>query len=358
MSAPDDYPAPTHEQQVEAALRESEERYRTLVEQIPAVVYLAALDGNSTTSYLAPQSARIIGYTCQDMEADPRFWDKAIHPEDRERVLAAVTACQRDGTPLSIEYRFHAKDGRQLWLHDEAAIVTFGKERCLQGVMVDISDRKRTEEAMARHRDMLVREVHHRIKNHLQGITGLLRNRAAEKPEIATVLDTAIGQINTVAQVYGLQGRVDFQRVRLCDLLAMAAEGTAGPVAVNCRREPSDRTAPLAEAEAVPVALVVNELIVNAVKHLDPPDAGRPVTVVTEIGAAVVTVTIRNAPTRLPPGFDFATGRGCGTGLELVRALLPRQGAALDFRQEGDTVVTTLRLAPPVVRIQPIEPAG
>jgi hypothetical protein len=68
------------------------------------------------------------------------------------------------------------------------------------------------------------------------------------------------------------------------------------------------------------------------------------------IDAGGVTVEIRNAPARLPPGFDFAQRRGIGTGLELVAALLPRSGATLSYRQEGDAVVTTLRLEPPVVR--------
>lgn len=221
---------------------------------------------------------------------------------------------------------------------------------------IDVTDRKLAvialREQEARQRDVLVREVHHRIKNHLQGVTGLLRNRAAEKPEIAAALDEAIGQINIVAQVFGLQGRADVERVRLCDLVRMAAEGAAGAVvAVDCQLAPPGRTAPLAQEEAVPVALVVNELIVNAVKHLDPPDPDRPVRVSVDVGAVAVTVTIRSAPARLPADFDFATGRVCGTGLGLVRALLPRQGATLTFRQDGDAVVTTLRLASPVVRL-------
>jgi two-component sensor histidine kinase len=255
-------------------------------------------------------------------------------------------------SPYEAEFRIRRHDGEYRYFLGRGVplMEPDGSLREWVGTCIDIDDRRRAEAALARQRDTLVREVHHRIKNHLQGITGLLRNRAVEKPEIAAELNEAIGQINTVAQVYGLQGRADVERVFLCDLLKMAAESAPLPVTVDCHPPVPCCAAPLAPEEAVPIALVVNELVTNAVKHIDPPDPARPVTVTVDIDAGGVTVEMRNAPARLPAGFDFAAGHGCGTGLELVRALLPRTGATLAFHQEGDAVVTTLRLEPPVVR--------
>lgn len=271
--------------------------------------------------------------------------------------LSGIEAVLNGGLPrFEMEYPCHGPH-EQRWFFMSVVPLGTVAGGGLVITHIDITRRKLAEMALreqeARQRAVLVREVHHRIKNHLQGVTGLLRNRAAEKPEIAAALNEAIGQINIVAQVFGLQGRADVERVRLCTLVQMAAEGAAGAVlAVDCQLAPPGLTAPLAQEEAVPLALVINELIVNAVKHLAFLDPARPVRASVDIGTTAVTVTIRNAPARLPADFDFATGRGCGTGLELVRALLPRQGAALVYRQEGDEVVTTLRLAPPVVRLQ------
>lgn len=202
---------------------------------------------------------------------------------------------------------------------------------------------------LSQQRDALVREVHHRIKNHLQGVTGLLREHARAHPEIAVALTEAIGQVRVIAEVFGLQGRADIERVKLCDLMYLAADGIVAPVAVVCETAAPGRTAPLAQGNEVPLALVINELVTNAVKHLDPPDPARPVLATSRIDAGGVTIEVRGGPARLPPGFDYARGLGLGTGLGLVRTLLPQAGARLEFRQEDDVVVTTLRLEPPVV---------
>jgi len=104
--------------------------------------------------------------------------------------------------------------------------------------------------------------------------------------------------------------------------------------------------------EAVPVALVLNELILNAVKHS--PDTGYAPTVALSANGISARIEIRNAPQR-PPGFDFDSGLGLGTGLRLVRSLLPSTGATLAFEHdETGLVVTRLMLGDPVVyRILP-----
>lgn len=220
--------------------------------------------------------------------------------------------------------------------------------------MVDITARKREETAriavLEGQRLTLVREVHHRIKNHLQGVTGLLREQAREHPEVAGMLDKAICRIGAIADVYGLHSsRVD-GRVRFCDIVRMAVEGAPAPVPVSCRL-PEDAPVCVENDEAVPLALVVNELLANACKHLAPSDPKRPLRVSLECGEAGALLTLRGGPARLPDGFDFETGVRTGTGLGLVRALLPRQGVSLRYRQEGDEVVTMLKLKPPVIAV-------
>lgn len=333
----------------EVALHESESFYRQTLESIPGMVFTTRPDG-----YCDYQSQQWVEYTGVPMaEHLGDGWNKLQHPDDRLRSFAAWQAAVEGRAPYDTEYRVRRHDGVYEWFQVVGRPIRNkdGKVARWFGVAVNIERIKHAEEAMKRQRDTLVREVHHRIKNHLQGITGLLRNRAAERPEIAAALFEAISQINTVAQVYGLQGRADIAQVRLCDLMKMAADSVIGPVAVNYQPvQPAGRAALLAQEEAVPIALVINELVVNAVKHLEPPEPARPVQVSVEIGTDGATAMIRNAPARLPPGFDFAAGRGCGTGLELVAALLPAKGAELEYRQEGDTVVTTLRLMSPVAQ--------
>ena len=134
----------------EEALLQSEIKYRTLVEHIPAITYIAALDESSTTLYVSPQIETILGISPADYKADPDFWVKHLHPDDRERVMDEIRRCHESDQPFISEYRMVSKDGRLVWLSDDAVIVKDdkGKPLHLHGVMYDITERKRMEELL------------------------------------------------------------------------------------------------------------------------------------------------------------------------------------------------------------------
>ena len=144
-------------QAAERAVRDSELKFRTLVERIPAVTYTAALDATRTTTYVSPQIEHYLGYLPDDYRANPDLWSRALYEEDRARVLAEVAACQTTGEPLVCEYRLRARDGRDVWFHDEAVLVRDerGQPLFLQGVQFDITDRKRAEDAARRQSELL-----------------------------------------------------------------------------------------------------------------------------------------------------------------------------------------------------------
>lgn len=134
----------------EERLRRIEAQYRALVEQIPAITYTAALDDASTTMYVSPQIESILGFSPEDYRADPDMWRKRLHPDDRDCVLLELKQSHIDNQPFRSEYRMVARDGKVVWFSDEAMIVqdSAGKPLFIQGVMTDISERKRTEEAL------------------------------------------------------------------------------------------------------------------------------------------------------------------------------------------------------------------
>ena len=138
--------------QAEWGLRYSEERYRTLVEQLPDIIYTAALDEAFTTQYVSPQIEHILGFSPEEVLAIPAFFTKRMHPEDRERVLGEVRQSLRQNTPFRSEYRIAAKDGHTVWLHDEAHIIQpgAGRPQILLGVMRDITQHKHAEQELAR----------------------------------------------------------------------------------------------------------------------------------------------------------------------------------------------------------------
>jgi PAS domain S-box-containing protein len=142
--------------QAERALRRSEARHRALVEQIPAIVYTAFPEEPGGTAYMNPQVEATLGFTPEELISDPSLWRERLHPEDRERVREEFRDLARGarGPSLQTEYRMVARDGRVVWLRDHAALVwdEARQARFLQGVMLDVTARKRAEEELARSR--------------------------------------------------------------------------------------------------------------------------------------------------------------------------------------------------------------
>lgn len=201
------------------------------------------------------------------------------------------------------------------------------------------------------HRDTLVREVHHRIKNHLQGLIGLVAEQARQRPDCSDCLDYVATQLRSVAIVHGLQSRQPNGDTRLCDMLdemilAMRrSQPTSSRVALELQLERGSIR--VAEDEAVPIALIANELLHNAAKH---GGAAGDIRVTLAEAADGVIIEFTNTG-QLPMDFDFAGERGLGTGLTLVRALLPRRGASLAYSQSGNRAGCRLTLVPPVISL-------
>jgi PAS domain S-box-containing protein len=263
----------------------------------------------------------------------PRVWDCRIVP------LAAGPAGEADTLQADAEMQ---PGGAQLLL-----------------VATDVTAQRAAERsrlaAALEQRDMLVREVHHRIKNNLQGVAGLLQQAATRHPALADALGEAVGQVRAIAQVHGLQVGAGGP-LQLAGVLRAIAESVQGSFgrAIEVVLEPEAaggaQAGPgheLPEAEAIPIALTVNELMTNAVKH------GRhacdtPVQCVLQARGGSVCIRIAG-PGRLPADFQLARIRGGVSGLGLVRALLPRRSASLSLEQRGDQVVAEVQLHPPSV---------
>ncbi len=140
----------TERKLAERQLRETEERYRTLIENLPAATYIDEVDELSTTLFVTPQIESIWGYTPQEWIAEPDLWFDALHPDDREAVLAALERHNRSGEPFEIDYRFRAKDGRWTWVSDHATVVrnAEGAIAFSQGVMFDVTERRQAEDRL------------------------------------------------------------------------------------------------------------------------------------------------------------------------------------------------------------------
>jgi PAS domain S-box-containing protein len=273
--------------------------------------------------------------------------------EQGEQVMADMREALASQAVVQREYPVPTGNAVRIWdtrlLH--LAGVGGDTPELLLLVASDVTEQRAAEQARLQaaisQRELLVREVHHRIKNNLQGVAGLLQQIAARRPEVAPVLKDAVGQVQAIAQVYGLQvgasGPLLLKRV--FDAIVGSVQRMQGRVITTAAEGGAlldDWCLP--EAEAIPIALSLNELLGNALRH----SHGAQVRCQLICDMAGVTVEIVN-PGQLPEGFALQNVKSGVSGLGLVRALLPRRSAILSLEQQGEDVCCRLELIPPSV---------
>ena len=168
----------------EVQLRNAEARYRTLVEGIPAVTFMAALQEDAAAIselYVSPQIEALLGFTQKEWLEDPVLWYRQLHPDDQERWHLEFARTCSTAEPFDSVYRFLTRDGRTVWVHGHATVVRDreGRPVFLQGVAFDITDRRLAEEAMAELNQTLERRVRDAVAEAEQRALELARSNDA-----------------------------------------------------------------------------------------------------------------------------------------------------------------------------------
>ena len=178
----------THSSASELSLPAVDARYRTLIEQIPAVVFMAYLDKGIGEAYVSPQIEEMLGFTQEEWLNDPVRWYQQIHPEDKARWSIEAAGLFMSGQPLKSLYRVLARDGHVVWFHCEAKMVRNdeGQPWFIHGVAFDISELKRAEAAGL--------EYSERLKFLSRR---LMEVQETERRNIALELHDEIGQVLT-----------------------------------------------------------------------------------------------------------------------------------------------------------------
>ncbi len=179
----------TPRRQAEQALQESDLRFRTLVEQIPAVTHMERwhdprdASASEPVTYVSPQIEEIWGITPEERISDPAVWRSLIHPEDRELVLDAERESLRDGTPRVADYRLARPDGRIVWVHEDSRLIrsSSGEPMYWLSVTFDVTQAK----VYAQKLERSVRELRHIDELRRVLLSKLVGAQEAERQRIA-----------------------------------------------------------------------------------------------------------------------------------------------------------------------------
>lgn len=330
-------------------LQRSQEIYRILMQ--------TSMDGCTVVDvhgrYLEVNDAycQMMGYSREELLTMTISDVEAVESqEETARHIQQIMALGQD----RFETRLRRKDGQLVDVEVSAHFMSDRESPCFFSFERDITQRKQSETQQLAHslmqRGALVREVHHHIKNNLQGVAALLRQQAEESPEAGAALKKAIARVRAVAVVHGLQGEA-YSQVALCNVVRAICLDLQEltPLPLLLEMAPHIKPVLLADAETVPIALIVNELLFNAVKHGTAAQADQAIHIVLQGSENEMCFSVYDLHGRLPQDFDFAAGRGLGTGLTLVKSLLPPAGASLSIANAAGGVRAELRLTSPVL---------
>ena len=277
-----------------------------------------------------------------------------VSKSDKEVISQYFNDLARWESPQTIEHKISIPSGIK-WIEMSGSIdKDDSTDTRIIGLIRNVTARKKAEEARIesekKQRDTLIREVHHRIKNNLQGVIGLLR-RHTKKGEInQAMIEHAISQLNSVSLIHGLSCESPDKNIYLSELtkaIIDAANNFTGSHIKLALIPDSMQYLIENEDDAIAVALVINELVFNAIKH-SPSDI-ETVTAELKYNFNSAELTIKNKHLDTEHEFDFEKNIGLGAGLNLIKSLVSKNGANLVIKKQHDTVISTFNLTDPVI---------
>ena len=348
-------------------LVEEKEKYETLVENAPLVVYRIEPDG--TTVYVNRVVEDILGYTPTEVIADREFWTRITHPDDQQNLAEQLRACLAEGKELLLEYRGNRKDGRELFLLNHAIPLTDseGRVQAVDGIIVDVSERRRLQEQIIQTEELktlsnVSARLAHEIRNPLTSAGGFARrllqemdqdNAQRKKVEIIVHEVQRLEQILKMILTYIRPVPLEFSAVDLNGLLEGAIRKSAEKFdqrGIEVEVE-LDEKLPYILADRSHLSNALERILRQACKHM--PERSRMKITTTANGKAVVRLSY---PALHLKGDDmehffypFVTEELAEADLELpmTKVVIHKHGGIIHIaRVDDDQILVSITFAP------------
>ena len=325
--------------QVENSLRESEERFRTVFQNNSAA--MAIIERDTTISMVNKAYCKMSGYDESDVIG--LSWTKQIPPEDLERLKEynRQRLIDPENAPSQYEFMFYCKNGGiRHSLMSVAILPTSGK---IVTSFTDITERKLAEEqikALLSEKELILKEVHHRIKNNMNTLYGLLdlQSNEIKDPAAIAALEDAGSRVQSMMLLYDkLYQSASFDDIQVKEyfpaLLDQIIENFPNSSSVKVEKNIDEFI--LNAKKLSTLGIIINELITNIMKYAFEGRSDGLIKVSASLRNNIVSLIIQDNGKGIPESVDF--GNSTGFGLMLINMLTRQLGGTVRMERENGT---------------------
>jgi PAS domain S-box-containing protein len=340
----------SYRKRIEGVLQESEKEFHSLAEAMPQIVWMTRPDGWNT--YFNQRWVDFTGLALE--ESYGHGWNKPFHPDDQQRAWDAWQNATQYGAVYSLECRLRRADGAYRWwlIRGTPYRDATGKIQKWFGTCTDIDSMKQAEAAILaslKEKEVLLREIHHRVKNNMQVISSLFNLQAGQtlNEEGRAILKEAQARIRSISLVHEkLYQSANVSRIDLggyINSLAVQLVHFYRPRPGLVRLETDFEDATLSITSAVPCGLLLNELISNALKHAFAENQAGVIRIgLKRASDGLIEIRVADDGIGLPVDLDFR--RAESLGLQIVNLLAGQLGGTIELdRSNGTAFILTFR---------------
>lgn len=336
----------TEQKANEEKYRETEARLSAILTNLPKVVIYQAMVGKD---FVSDNIEDMIGYTPQEVLKEKYFFGKLMPPEDMEMVKQSLQNWHKNEEKvLVMEFRIKKKNGEMVWIEDHMyRVKTDSGESYISGILIDITERKLAEQKVSqslKEKELLLKEIHHRVKNNLQVVSSLLKlqqNYVTDKNTHDVLIDSQ-NRVRSMALVHQkLYQSKDFSQIEFDEYVRQLSHQLLNVFRSKTNDVKIDVAANntmLSIDLAIPCGLIINELVSNSLKYAFPDEYSGKINISITCAGRDCELIIRDNGIGFPSGIDF---RDTSTlGLQLVNTLVGQIDGTINMNVKDGTVFT------------------
>jgi PAS domain S-box-containing protein len=338
----------TERKQAQEALKESNERYQGIIERISDYIFTVYLrNGVIINTVHNPACITVTGYTNEEFSADPYLWFNMVLPEDRDLVEEHTSHILSDTVPDAIEHRIHRKDGALRWIRNTPVLHhdPNGNLISYDGIIVDITERKLAEDKIIKllqEKELILKEVHHRIKNNMNTINSLLslQTSTLKEPKAVKALEDAESRVQSMMVLYDkLYQSSSFTDVSVREYIPSLVKQIINnfPNSDSIKIELKLDDVIFSTRVLQPLGIIINELITNIMKYAFIGKNEGLIKVSISLEGEKVKLVIQDNGNGMPESIDF--NHSTGFGLMLVETLTKQLDGNIRIDRENGTKI-------------------